>query len=109
MVVASSIFGQAEAEVRQEKGKTMEERQEDLEKKTRMTETSGDTAAVWDLEEDEDRRREAFEIYCGNKEEDLEEAEEERKKEKEKAEQLEEMRKRWQKEESERSLEEGNI
>ena len=82
----------------------MEERQ-DSERKT-TDETSADTIAVWDLEEDEEHRREAFEIYCGIREEDLEEKEKERKKEKEKAEKLEEMRERWRKEESERSLEE---
>ena len=84
----------------------MEERQEDPEKKRPTAETSDDTTVDWDLEEDEDRRREVFEIYCGIRKEDLEETEEERKKEKEKAEKLEEMRERWRKEESERSLEE---
>ena len=81
----------------------MEERQ-DSEKKT-TSETSADTIAVWDLEEDEDQRKEAFELYCGKNEEELE-TEEERQRRKEKSEKLEEMRERWQKEESERSLEE---
>ena len=82
--------------------KKMDKRQ-DSEKKT-TAETSNDTA-VWDLEEDEDQRREAFELYCGKNEEELE-TEEERQRRKEKSEKLEEMRERWQKEESERSLEE---
>ena len=74
------------------------------EKKT-TAETSDDTA-VWDLEQDEDHRREAFEIYCGKHEEELEWVVEERQRRKEKLDKLEEMRERWQKEESERSLEE---
>ena len=79
------------------------DKMQDSEKKT-AAETSNDTA-VWDLEEDEDQRREAFELYCGKSEEELE-TEEERQRRKEKSEKLEEMRERWQKEESERSLEE---
>ena len=77
---------------------------EDPEKKTKA-ETSNDTAEVWDLEKDEERRREVFEEYCGIKEDELE-TEEEREKKKEKAGKLEKMRERWEKEESERSLEE---
>ena len=80
------------------------DKRQDPEKKT--TAESSDDTGVWDLEEDEDQRREAFELYCGKNEEELEWVVEERQRKLEKSEKLEEMRERWQKEESERSLEE---
>ena len=80
------------------------DKRQDSEKKT--TAEKSDDTAVWDLDEDEENRREAFEIYCGKHEEELEWVVEERQRRKEKLDKLEEMRERWQKEESERSLEE---
>ena len=72
----------------------MKETRENPKKKKTATETFEDLG-VWDLEEDEERRREAFEKYCGLKEEELE-TEEERKRKKEKADKLEKMREKWQ-------------
>ena len=72
----------------------MKETRENPKKKKTATETFEDLG-VWDLEEDEERRREAFEKYCGMMEEELE-TEEERKRKKEKADKLEKMREKWQ-------------
>ena len=66
--------------------------------KTEKKTTADDTTEVWDLEEDEERRREAFEEYCGKSEAELE-TEEERQRKKEKSDKLKEMRERWEKEE----------